>query len=276
MKQKTGPGRLPPMARVQAANGRELPAVSRAQVSAAEWQARVDLAACYRLVAHFDMTDLIYTHITLRVPDEPSQFLMNPFGSLFDEVCASSLVRINIDGEVLAPADAKINPAGFVVHSAIHRQREDAHCVLHTHTSAGMAVAALRHGLLPLNQKGLMFHNRLAFHEYEGLAFDLSERERLVADLGEHRAMLLRNHGLLTLGEDCAEAFSAMYSLEIACRVQVATLGMTDSLADLHLPNDDVCERAAQQFETYPDPPRNREWPHLLRLLDRVNPGYEQ
>ncbi|MGH1359056.1 MAG: class II aldolase/adducin family protein [Burkholderiaceae bacterium] len=252
-----------------------LPSVQADQVSAAEWQARVDLAACYRLVAHFGMTDLIYTHITLRVPDQPDQFLINPFGSLFDEVCASSLVKIDFEGQVLAPAGAKINPAGFVVHSAIHREREDAHCVLHTHTEAGMAVAAYRRGLLPLNQKGLMFHNRLAFHEYEGLAFDLAERERLVKDLGPHQAMLLRNHGLLTVGDDCADAFSAIYSLEVACRVQVATLAMTDSLEELHLPDEALCERTARQFETYPDPPRNREWPHLLRLLDRVNPGYE-
>lgn len=253
----------------------ELPAVRPDQVSAAEWQARVDLAACYRLVAHFGMTDLIYTHITLRVPDQPGQFLINPFGSLFDEVCASSLVKIDFDGQILAPDGARINPAGFVVHSAIHRARDDAHCVLHTHTEAGMAVAAFRHGLLPLNQKGLMFHNRLAFHEYEGLAFGLAERERLAADLGDRDAMLLWNHGLLTVGRDCAEAFSLMYSLEVACRVQVATLAMTDSLDDLHLPDDALCEHTARQFETYPDPPSNREWPHLLRLLDRVNPGYQ-
>lgn len=249
--------------------------IARESVSAAEWQARVDLAACYRLVAHFGMADLIYTHITLRVPDQADQFLINPFGSLFDEVTASSLVRIDNDAHVLAPFGARINPAGFVVHSAIHRDREDAHCVLHTHTNAGMAVAAFKPGLLPINQKGLIFHNRLATHEYEGLAFDLSERERLATDLGAHHAMLLRNHGLLTVGVDCAAAFSLMYSLEVACRLQVQTLAMTDSLADLHLPDESICERTAQQFEQYPDPPRTREWPHLLRLLDRVSPGYD-
>ena len=250
--------------------------IARETVSDAEWQARVSLAACYRLVAHFGMADLIYTHITLRVPDQENQFLINPFGSLFEEVTASSLVRIDNDANVLAPPGALINPAGFVVHSAIHRERGDAHCILHTHTPAGMAVAAYKPGLLPINQKGLVFHNRLATHEYEGLAFDWSERERLVRDLGSHQAMLLRNHGLLTVGHDCAEAFSLMYSLELSCRLQVQTLAMTDSTAELHLPEEAIRERTARQFEDYPDPPITREWPHLLRLLDRVSPGYDK
>ncbi|MEZ5741416.1 MAG: class II aldolase/adducin family protein [Burkholderiaceae bacterium] len=241
-----------------------------------EWQARLDLAACYRLVAHFEMTDLIYTHITLRVPGTRDQFLINPFGSLFDEVTASTLVRIDNEGRVLWPADAKVNPAGFTVHSAIHLQREDAHCVLHTHSRAGMAVAALRCGLLPLNQKGLAFHNRLGYHDYQGLAFDLAERESLARDLGPHKAMVLRNHGLLTVGRDCAEAFANMYSLEVACRVQVDTLAMVADHRDLQLPDEAICEHTAQQFERYPDPPISREWPHLLRLLERVNPGYDQ
>lgn len=147
--------------------------------------------------------------------------------------------------------------------------------MLHTHSRAGMAVAAMNTGLLPLNQKGLMFHERLAYHTYEGLAFDTAERERLFADLGPHKAMVLRNHGLLTVGEDCAEAFSAMYSLEVACRLQVDAMAMAGGDARaLHLPSPEVCEHTARQFETYPDPPRTREWPHLLRLLDRVNPGY--
>jgi ribulose-5-phosphate 4-epimerase/fuculose-1-phosphate aldolase len=251
--------------------------ITRLGISEAEWRARIDLAACYRLVAQFEMTDLIYTHITLRVPGPRDHFLINPFGSLFDEVTASMLVKIDVEGNVVDPGagDAtlcgKVNPAGFVVHSAIHMNGADNHCVLHTHSRAGMAVAALREGLLPLNQKGLEFYNRVGYHDYEGLAFDHAERERLFRDLGPHKALILRNHGLLTVGEDCAAAFARMYSLEVACRLQVDTLAMGRPFV---LPSPEVCERTARQFETYPDPPRTREWPHLLRLLDRVNPGY--
>jgi len=246
------------------------------EIGPAEWQARIDLAACYRLVAHFEMTDLIYTHITMRVPGTRDQFLINPFGSMFDEVTASGLVRIDVDGRVLWPVGAKVNPAGYIVHSAIHMKSNNAHCVLHTHSRAGMAVAAMREGLLPLNQKGLAFYNRIAYHDYRGLAFDEEERESLFQDLGPHKAMILRNHGLLTVGENCAEAFSLMYSLEIACRLQVDALSMVGSAAELVLPSPQVCERTAQQFDGYPDPPISREWPHLLRLLDRVNPGYDR
>jgi ribulose-5-phosphate 4-epimerase/fuculose-1-phosphate aldolase len=244
-------------------------------------QARVDLAACYRLVAHFDMTDLIYTHITLRVPGTRDEFFINPFGALFDEVTASSLVRIDSQGRVIEPGrprgrgldGAKVNPAGFVVHSAIHMRSSDAHCVLHTHSRAGMAVAAMAEGLLPLNQKGLEFYGRVGYHDYEGLAFDTGERERLFRDLGPHKALILRNHGLLTIGRDCAEAFARMYSLELSCRLQVDALATGRPLV---MPSPEVCEHTARQFESYPDPPITREWPHLLRLLDRVNPGYDE
>jgi ribulose-5-phosphate 4-epimerase/fuculose-1-phosphate aldolase len=170
--------------------------------------ARIDLAACFRLVAHFGMSDLIYTHITLRVPGTRDQFFINPFGSMFEEVTASSLVRIDSEGNVIDPGLAgpelrgKVNPAGFVVHSAIHMQSPLAHCVLHTHSRAGMAVAALKEGLLPLNQKGLEFYNRIGYHDYEGLAFSTDERERLFRDLGPHHVMILRNHGLLSVGVD--------------------------------------------------------------------------
>src|SRR3954469_7417721 len=200
-------------------------------ISAAERQVRIDLAACYRLVAHFGMDDLIYTHITARVPGTRDQFLMNPFGTIFSEVTASSLVKIDIDGNVISPGDAKINPAGFVVHSAIHMHRHDAGCVLHTHTEAGMAVSATKEGLLPLNQKSMMFYNRVGYHDYEGLAFSTDERERLYRDLGPHKSLILRHHGLLTVGEDCAEAFSLMYSLEVACRLQVDALSLNRELA---------------------------------------------
>jgi len=244
-----------------------------------ERAARIDLAACFRLVAHFGMADLVYTHITLRVPGSRNHFLINPFGTLFDEVTASSLVKIDLDGRVVEAGTrcppgvdgSNVNPAGFVVHSAIHMHGAEAHCVLHTHTRAGMAVAAMREGLLPINQKSLTFHGRIGYHDYEGLAFDNAERERLYRDLGPHQALVLRNHGLLTVGRDCAEAFSLMYSLEVACRAQVDALALGRELV---LPPPEVCERTAQQFERYPDPPVTREWPHLLRLLDRVNPGY--
>jgi len=238
----------------------------------AEWRARIDLAACYRLIAHFGMDDLVYTHITARVPGSKDCFLINPFGTFFGEVTASTLVKIDVDGRVIAPADAAINPAGFVVHSAIHMHRHDANCVIHTHTRAGMAVSALAEGLLPLNQKSLTFHERVGYHDYEGLAFNLEERDRLFRDLGPHKALILRNHGLLTVGEDCAEAFSLMYSLEIACRVQIDVLATGRPHI---LPTPELAERTARQFETYPDPPSNREWPGLLRLLDRVAPGYD-
>ncbi|MBV8535434.1 MAG: class II aldolase/adducin family protein [Alphaproteobacteria bacterium] len=247
--------------------------VKPADVSAAERQVRIDLAACYRLVAHFGMDDLVYTHITARVPGSRDQFLINPFGTMFSEVTASSLVKIDTDGNVISPRKAKINPAGFVVHSAIHMHRHDAGCVLHTHTEAGMAVAAMKEGLLPLNQKSMIFHNRVGYHDYEGLAFSTDERLRLYRDLGNHKALILRHHGLLVVGEDCADAFSLMYSLEVACRLQVAALSMNRAI---DLPDPKVSEHTAHQFESYPDPARTREWPGLLRLLDRIDPSYAQ
>ena len=238
----------------------------------AEWKARVDLAACYRLVAHYGMSDLVYTHITMRVPGTTDQFLINPFGTLFDEVTASGLVKIDTQGRVISPQGARVNPAGFIVHSAIHLNRHDAACVLHTHTEAGMAVAAMPEGLLPLNQKSMQFHNRIGYHAYEGLAFNAAVRVRLFRDLGPHKALILRHHGLLTVGEDAAEAFSLMYALEIACRLQVTALSMNRTI---DMPSAEICEHTAHQFETYPEPPLVREWPGLLRLLDRVLPGYD-
>ncbi|HEX9466668.1 MAG TPA: class II aldolase/adducin family protein [Alphaproteobacteria bacterium] len=244
-----------------------------ADVDAAERQVRIDLAACYRLVAHFGMDDLVYTHITARVPGTRDQFLINPFGTMFGEVTASSLVKIDLAGNVISPRGANINPAGFVVHSAIHMHRHDAGCILHTHTQAGMAVAAMKEGLLPLNQKSMMFYNRVGYHDYEGLAFSTDERERLYRDLGNHKALILRHHGLLVVGDDCADGFSLMYSLEVACRLQVAALSLN---RPIELPDPKVSEHTAQQFESYPDPARTREWPGLLRMLDRLDPSYAQ
>ncbi|MDH4160307.1 MAG: class II aldolase/adducin family protein, partial [Actinomycetota bacterium] len=166
-----------------------------------EQQLRRELAAVYRLVAHFRMTDLIFTHISLRLPGPEHHFLINPYGLLFEEITASSLVRVDPDGNSISDPTARVNPAGFVIHSAIHRERDDAHCVLHTHSLAGCAVAALDEGLLPLNQMSLEFYDRVAYHDYEGIALNLDEQKRLVADLGGHNALILRNHGLLTVGE---------------------------------------------------------------------------
>jgi ribulose-5-phosphate 4-epimerase/fuculose-1-phosphate aldolase len=236
-----------------------------------EWQARVDLAACYRLVALYGMDDIVYTHISARVPGPEDHFLINPFGTMFDEITASALVKINLDGMAIAPEGAHVNEAGFTIHGAIHGARPDVRCVIHTHTRAGMALSALKGGLLPFCQKSMLFHNRLSYHAYEGVAFDLNERERLLADLGDKKAMVLRNHGLLTCGHDCAEAFSLMYQLELACRVQMDVLSAN---AAYTLPFDAVAEKAASQLESYPLTPRELEWPGLLRKLDRIDPSY--
>jgi ribulose-5-phosphate 4-epimerase/fuculose-1-phosphate aldolase len=236
-----------------------------------EWRARVDLAACYRLVALHGMDDIVYTHISLRVPGSDDHFLINPFGTMFEEITASSLVRIDLDGKVISPKGAHVNEAGFTVHSAVHAARPDVHCVIHTHTRAGMALSSLRQGLLPLCQKSMLFQNRLAYHDFRGIAFDLAERESLVADLGQHKAMVLRNHGLLTCGRDCAEAFSLMYQLDLACQVQMDVLAAN---AAYDVPTEAIAKKAAQQLEAYPLTPAGLEWPGLLRKLDRLDSGF--
>ncbi|HTZ80187.1 MAG TPA: class II aldolase/adducin family protein [Stellaceae bacterium] len=248
----------------------------RERVSAEEWQVRVDLAACYRLVAHYGMTDMIYTHITARVPGPEHHFLINPYGLLFDEINASSLVKIDLDGKVVLQPDHDfpINHAGFVIHSAVHAARANAHCVIHTHTRAGMAVSAQKCGLLPLTQTAMRFYGELAYHDYEGPALDLGERERLVADLGAHRAMILRNHGLLACGPTVAEAFNTIYWLERACQAQV------DALAgglELNLPPAEVAAKTAHLYRPEVRRPWGRlEWPTMLRMLDRRDPTYRE
>jgi ribulose-5-phosphate 4-epimerase/fuculose-1-phosphate aldolase len=239
--------------------------------NAAEWEARVALAACYRLVALYGMDDIVYTHISARVPGTDEHFLINRFGTMFEEITASALVRVALDGTVVAPLGAHINEAGFTIHSAIHAARPDVNCVIHTHTRAGMALSALEGGLLPLSQKAMIFHNRLAYHDYQGVAFDLAERESLVRDLGGHKAMVLRNHGLLTCGRDCAEAFSLSYQLELACRVQIDVLA---AKGGYRLPAEEIAEKAASQLWSYPMTPAELEWPGLLRKLDRLDPSY--
>ena len=246
----------------------------RASMRAEEWQARVELAACYRLAAHFRLTDLIYTHISMRVPGEPGRFLINPYGLRWEEITASSLVKIDVDGNKVGASPYRVNPAGFTIHSAVHMHRHDAIAVMHTHTRAGVAVSALADGLLPLNQIALQFFGRVAYHDFEGIALELGERERLVADLGDKPAMILRNHGLLTLGRSAAEAFSLMYYLNAACEIQVATLSMG---APIVLPSPEVQARVTAQYDrmAFDDGDLALEWDAHLRLLDSLDPNYK-
>ncbi|CAO3305591.1 MULTISPECIES: class II aldolase/adducin family protein [unclassified Pseudomonas] len=217
-------------------------------ISDVEWQARCELAALYRMVAHFRMTDLIDTHITLRIPGPEHHFLINQYGVIFDRMRASDLVRIDQHGNVVdqANGERRVNAAGFVIHSAIHMARPDMHCVIHTHTAAGIAVSAQEHGLLPISQHALKFYGKLAYHQYEGIALSLDERERLIADLSTHKAMILRNHGLLAGGASVAEAFHEIHFLERACQAQVQALAGGSKLI---YPSEEVCRHTAAQFQ---------------------------
>ena len=246
----------------------------RDRVSAEEWETRVNLAACYRLAAHFRMTDLIYTHISARVPGPEHHFLINAFGLLWDEISASTLVKITLDGEIVDdPTGNGINRAGYVIHGAIHRARPDLTCVMHTHTQAGIAVSAQEEGLLPLSQHAMRFTNGLAYHDYEGLALDLAEQERLVRDLGSHKAMILRNHGLLTCGTSIYEAFDLMYYLERGCQSQVTAMA---GGAKLRFPPPEVAEKTAQQFANLAYKQHRIEWKAHLRMLDKTDASYRQ
>ncbi|HEY9068272.1 MAG TPA: class II aldolase/adducin family protein [Burkholderiaceae bacterium] len=243
------------------------------QLSDAERHVRADLAAAYRLLAHFGMDDSIYTHISARVPGTQDQFLINPFGMLFRDVTASSLVKIDLDGRIVGDSPYDVNPAGFTIHSAVHAARHDAACVLHTHTLAGVAVASLACGLQPCNQWALQFYDRVVYHAFEGIALDHAERERLVADLGPTaKAMILRNHGLLTLGSTISEAFILMLNLDRACRVQMA---IQASGQPIHPVPEAVCELTARQYESGDSTrepgvrdPNAREWRALLQRLE--------
>lgn len=247
----------------------------RAGMDEAEWKARVDLAAYYRLVAHFKMDDLIYNHISARVPGTHGHFLINPYGMAYEEITASSLIKIDLDGNVVDDGgqDYGVNHAGFVIHSAVHRARPEVDCVIHTHTPAGMAISALECGLLPLSQTS-MFFGQVAMHEYEGVVVDLGEQQRLVADLGDSQAMILRNHGLLTVGPSIAEAFTAMYWLERACQSQAMAMACN---TPLHLPAPPVVELTNHLYKpTTRRPFGLLEWPALLRLLDRRDKSYRE
>jgi ribulose-5-phosphate 4-epimerase/fuculose-1-phosphate aldolase len=251
---------------------------SNTETAATELALRRELAAVYRLVAHYGMTDLIFTHISVRLPGPEHRFLINPYGLLFEEITASRLVVVDLDGHLVGDCDYEVNPAGFVIHSAIHANREDAHCILHTHTRAGCAVAAQSGGLLPLNQMSLEFYDRVAYHDYEGIALDTDEQKRLVADLADHNAMILRNHGLLTIGETPGQAFLRMFYLERSCQIQVDALAGGTAVI---IPPPEICERTAKQFamedvgDTYVDDKANTlAWRALLRQVERIAPDY--
>jgi ribulose-5-phosphate 4-epimerase/fuculose-1-phosphate aldolase len=240
-------------------------------VSEAAWLVRVDLAACYRLAAREGWDDLIYTHISARVPGPEHHFLINPFGMSFDEISASSLVKIDLDGTIVGDSPYGVNKAGFVIHSAVHEAR-GVGCVMHTHTESGMAVSIMKGGLLPVSQHAMLFHNRLAYHDYEGLALEADEKDRLVADLGNHGSMILRNHGFLTTGASVAEAFVRMFYLEKAAAAQLRAQASGDEIV---VPPPEVCEKTARQFEGDSLPCGSREWPAMLRRLDREDPTYK-
>ena len=274
--------------RIKHADIRTAQNVARGNVPAMdplEWETRVDLAACYRLVDLYGMCDLHLNHISARVPGKEEHFLINPFGMMYEEITASSLIKVDLDGKIIANANPQytVNLPGYVIHSAIHGAREDAHCVLHTHTKAGCAVAAQKDGLLPVNQINMEFYGKVAYHDYEGIALDLDEQKRLVADLGDKPVMILRNHGLLTVGKTAQQAFLRMYYLEKACEIQLTAQAAGVAMV---LPSKEVCEHAERQFNA--PPPASQDgrtlsdpdgydlaWGALLRLLDRIDPGYK-
>jgi ribulose-5-phosphate 4-epimerase/fuculose-1-phosphate aldolase len=252
---------------------RQTPSI-RDTVSPEEWATRVDLAASYRLVARHGWEDLVFTHITARVPDRHDQFLINPYGMFFDEITASSLVKIDLDGNKLDDSPFPVNPAGFVIHSAIHAARADARCVLHTHTLNGVAVSTQRAGLLPISQHSLSVLSSLGYHDFEGPALRDDEKPRLVADLGDKTSLILRNHGLLTVGETVAEAFVAMYYLETSCAIQVRAQSGGGEL--ISLPKE-IIESGSAQVSAATGRAGGRGqlvWPGLLRRLDRLDPSF--
>ena len=238
--------------------------------SSEEWQVRVDLAAAYRLVAHFGWDDLIFTHLSARVPGGEDHFLINPYGLMFHEITASSLVKVDHEGNVVTDNGYGINPAGFTIHSAVHMARPEAGSVMHLHNHAGTAVSAQKGGLLPITQTAMLVHPHIAYHEYEGVALNLDERERIVQDLGEKDIMILRNHGTLTLGRSVREAFTLMYFLENACEKQIRA----QAGGELHYPSQEAIETTRKQSETLPKVSKLL-WPGLLRLMDERSPGYK-
>ena len=255
-----------------AASAPNEPSSVRARVSAEEWQVRVDLAAAYRLVASEGWDDLVFTHISARVPGGHDHFLVNPYGMLFEEITASSLVKVNLAGEIVLETPYAINPAGFTIHSAVHAAREDAGCVMHLHTNAGIAVSAQAGGLLPISQTALFPASDLGYHDYEGVALNEDEKVRLVADLGDHNFLILRNHGTLTVGKTVAEAYLAMHVLERACDIQVKAQAGGGEL--VHVPEPIVRGIQAQAAKVTLGQGGALAWPALLRKADRLDPGF--
>lgn len=245
--------------------------------SPAEWQTRVQLAAAYRMVAMFGWDDLVFTHISARVPgpngEHTGQFLINPYGFMFEEITASSLVKVDALGNKLDETPFAVNPAGFVIHSAVHAAREDAGCVLHVHTANGIAVSAQKGGVLPLSQQSIFVLSSLGYHDYEGVALRDDEKPRLVADLGERNFLMLRNHGLLTVGRSVAEAFQSMYLFETVCSIQVRAQAGGGEL--VHIGADIIATAREQAREVTKGLGANLVWPGLLRRLDRHSPGYD-
>ncbi|MGE3149183.1 MAG: class II aldolase/adducin family protein [Pseudorhodoplanes sp.] len=237
--------------------------------SDSEWEARVALAACYRLADMNKMSDVVWNHITLRIPGT-DHILINRFGLRYDEIRASNLLKITLDGEVLDGSPQELNMTGYVIHGAVHKARHDVACVMHTHSRGGQAVAATRKGLLPLSQDALIFYEDIAYHDYEGYSDDTEECERIVRDLGSHNQMIMRHHGLLTAGRNVGEAYWRMHTLEKACQLQVDVLSMG---LDYDLPPADVCRKAFEQRANRI--PGEMEWPALLRIVDKVAPDYK-
>lgn len=244
------------------------------KLSSAEWQQRVDLAACYRLVALYGWDDLIFTHISARVPGPDHHFLINPYGLMFNEITASSLVKVGLDGQKVDDSPYDINPAGFTIHSAVHASREDANCVLHVHSINGVAVSAQEEGVLPLSQHSIFVLSSLAYHDYEGVALEADEKPRLVRDLGDKRFLMLRNHGLLTVGSSVAEAFVAMYFFETTCMMQIRAMAGGTPLRRI---GKTIVDGAQRQMEVVTRGAGfGLAWPALLRRLDSVAPGYAE
>jgi len=245
------------------------------EISDPEWAMRTRLAGAYRIADHLGWTEAIYAHITLRVPGPGHHFLINPYGLRYDEITASNLVKVDVEGNVIGESDYQVNRAGFIIHAAVHRSRDDAHCVFHTHTAAGMAVAAQQQGLLPISIMASGFYDRIAYHDYEGPTMRLDEQKRLVANFGAHKAMILRNHGLLTAGPTLEEAFIHMYRLNKACEIQVAAQAGGTPLV---VPSKEVCEaavRMSDEFLEYDGQSVGKlEFDAYLRLMDKLDPGY--
>ncbi|TAH11022.1 MAG: class II aldolase/adducin family protein [Curvibacter sp.] len=245
----------------------------RSQVSAEEWKLRVDLAACYRLVAHYGWSDLVFTHISARIPGPEHHFLINPYGLMFDEITASNLVKVDQRCNKLIDSPYPVNPAGFVIHSAVHEAREDAGCVLHTHTRAGVAVSAQKAGILPLSQQSTFVLASLAYHDYEGVAFREDEKPRLQTDLGQANFLVLRNHGLLVVGKTIADAFLSMYTFEATCQIQI---GAQAGGALTHV-DPQIVKGVSEAMRVQTGGMGGAfVWPALIRKLNRLDPSYQE